>query len=120
MRCESDRMCAQSALKLRSFSDIFLKEDNFCHFLFTFQHINTFKKWVYSLGSKFFPFRIDPFSERDKVRFDCVVCFERVFIPLKVIYTVHAIKLKMHVRSSNYHCLLTHVLLNKLRYQAHF
>ena len=49
-----------------------------------------FWKRVYSkrkefipLGSKFFPFRIDPFSEGGKINFDRVASHESVSVPLK-------------------------------------
>ena len=53
------------------------KEGNFCDLLFAFQYIQSFWKDVYSKrkefapnGSKFFPFRVGPFSEGRQNSFD--------------------------------------------------
>ena len=43
------------------FSATFYKRDNFCDFLFAFSHTSSLLKMP--VGSKFFPFRVDPFSE---------------------------------------------------------
>ena len=55
------------------FSSIFKEEDSFCDFLFPFLYIKHWKG-VYSerkefapRGSKFFPFRVDLFSEDGKM-----------------------------------------------------
>ena len=49
------------------------KRGNFCDFLFALLHTKPLLKWVYSIrnefapkGSKFIPYRFDPFSEGDK------------------------------------------------------
>ena len=52
---------------------MFHKGDNICDFLFAFLHTIPFWKWIYSnrkafapMGSKCFPFRVDPFQKGDK------------------------------------------------------
>ena len=62
------------------FSSIFNKGDNFCHVLFAFLHTNSLLKRVYSKrkefalsGSKFFPFRVDLFSEERKNKLELLV-----------------------------------------------
>ena len=42
---------------------IFNKGDNFCDFLFAFLHTPSEKGSTLKGGSKFFPFRVDSFSE---------------------------------------------------------
>ena len=48
------------------FSAFFDKDDNFCNFLFAFMGNNPLLKRDLPKGSKFFPFRVDPFSERNQ------------------------------------------------------
>ena len=55
---------------------LIIRETNFVVFLFVFLHIKPLPKKVNSkrkefapLGSKFFPFKVDPFSKRNKVIF---------------------------------------------------
>ena len=72
------------------FFAIFDKADNFCDSLFAFllaMHVLKgvcFKRKEFApKGSKFFPFRVDPFSEGRQSNFDRVVSPESVSIHLK-------------------------------------
>ena len=75
------------------FSLIFYKGENFCDFLFVFCSVSsqvpflkgsTLKgKNLLPLGSKFFPFRVDLFSEGSKNYFGRVVSLESVSAPLE-------------------------------------
>ena len=69
----------------------FDKGDNFCHFLSVFMLLQQTPSAKQSIlkgknllpeGSKFFPFRVDPFAE-EAHHFDRLVSLESVFIPLK-------------------------------------
>ena len=74
---------------LRSFSAIFCKGDNFCVSLFAFLPTKSllkngllFFKRKKLLPSKFFHFRVDPFSEGDTKHSDEVASQESVSVPL--------------------------------------
>ena len=63
------------------FSANFDTGDNFCNFLFALLYNKPPKKEVYFKGSKFFPFRVDPFQKGCK-QFCQVLSHESVSIPL--------------------------------------
>ena len=76
---------------LCSFSTIFDKGDNFYDFLFTFCILSVHqypsekgatlkRKNLLPKGSKFFPFREDPFPEGSKINFHRIVSLENVSI----------------------------------------
>ena len=86
--------CSTSLLGLNTldrFSAISFKGNNSCDLLFAFLHFAPLKKWSgkgYSerkefapLGSKFFPFRLDPFSEGRQKQLNRVSSPESVSIP---------------------------------------
>ena len=69
------------------FLAICAKGDNFCDFLFTLLHTEALLKGICSnrkefvhFGSKFFPYRVDPFSEGGKNNFDSFL-YEVVSVP---------------------------------------
>ena len=74
---------------------IFTIGDNFCDFLFVhcmkfpfWKGVNSIRKEFAPRGSKFFPLRVDHFSEGDKNKLDRVASPESVSIPLKNIITL--------------------------------
>ena len=68
------------------FSSILNKEHNFCDCLLAYHHVkrSTLKGKNLLLGSKFFPFRVDPFSEGSKKEFWQSYALESVSVPHKV------------------------------------
>ena len=72
----SRRLVQGSGCTWLIFCNFFYKGDNFCDFLFDFLHIEPFRKEVNSkrkefapMGSKFFPFRVDPILEEGQNQF---------------------------------------------------